>query len=144
MRVTSSVFGGELWGRERGALLSSGRGAPCKPDSIARIDGAVKLRSAGSWKSPRAVDNRALGSNGSGWERAGEGFSLGSPAMSHAGNLEDVGWEDDDYGEQGKKVGLNSTYGANRLMVESLAQENSWNYPVQPGHTHMALCEYRR
>jgi hypothetical protein len=32
--------------------------------------------------------------------------------------------EDGDYGEQGKKVGLNSTYGANRLTVERLAQGN--------------------
>ncbi len=53
-------------------------------------------------------------------QRTLEGISLGTPATGHAGNLGDVGWEDDDYGEQGKKVGLNSMYGANRLMVERL------------------------
>lgn len=57
---------------------------------------------------------------GQGRSEPKKGFSLGSPAMGHAGNLRDVGCENDDYGEQGMKAGLNSAYGANRLMVERL------------------------
>jgi len=69
---------------------------------------------------------RRVGQGGSEPEK---GLSLGSPAMGHAGNLGDVSCENDDYGEQGTKAGLNSAYGANRLMVERAGSRGTGGAP---------------